>query len=106
MSSMVIKCPECAHEFEPGEFRAMGVRRWAGKSKEERLAHARRMVEARRGKVRLPPPDEEAGVAQTEERRVCKPSVAGSTPAASSKYVCPRHRKPVAGCDFCQLAKE
>lgn len=42
-----MKCPECAHEFEPVEFKEMGARRWKGKSKEEKLEHARRMVDAR-----------------------------------------------------------
>jgi hypothetical protein len=32
---MEVICPECAHRFEPVEFKEAGARRWAGKTKEE-----------------------------------------------------------------------
>lgn len=115
-------CPSCSSTFEPVEFREMGARRWLGKTKEEKLAHARKMLA---GKNRGGASASEAvgGIVQRNGQSAIpvvysdvagrplrlgggsRPAVGEPGPATVLKYECPRHRKYDLGCEFCRMAR-
>lgn len=103
-----------------------GRKRWEGISKEERLAHVRKMLEARERKLIVCPacghefkkartanrPAIESAAAEVEVEKpaIAKPSVQALKPKgavqATEPFKCPRHRVFDPGCDLCKLVRD